>query len=181
MAEKETNDRYEKERREARRESDIVCQIRKKADLSDARTALKIYNKSIGDKLFRTLVGYAFLEELRETIIKSGLVEEDALAEIPVMETGKEEQKSPSLPLFQRDKYQKLYEGQKLLNKKLKITVAALILLVIGFVVINFRFEYSIFTYFTDYKAKMEEELIDKYKSWETELQEREENFNEKK
>ena len=36
-----------------------------------------------------------------------------------------------------------------------------------GFVVINFRFEYSIFTYFTNYKANMEEELIDKYEKWE--------------
>lgn len=35
----------------------------------------------------------------------------------------------------------------------------------IGFVVINFRFEYSIFTYFTNYKANMEEELIDKYEN----------------
>ena len=56
-----------------------------------------------------------------------------------------------------------MYEGQQLLNKKLKIALFAAVVLLIGFVVINFRFEYSIFTYFTNYKANMEEELIDKY------------------
>ena len=44
----------------------------------------------------------------------------------------------------------------------------------IGFVFINFKFEYSIFTYFTNYKANMEEELIDKYEAWEEKLEERE-------
>ena len=48
------------------------------------------------------------------------------------------------------------------------------VILIIGFVFINFRFEYSIFTYFTNYKANMEEELIDKYEKWESDLQERE-------
>ena len=32
----------------------------------------------------------------------------------------------------------------------------------------------SFFTYFTNYKANMEEELIDKYENWEEELKARE-------
>jgi hypothetical protein len=48
----------------------------------------------------------------------------------------------------------------------------------IGFVVINFRFEYSIFTYFTNYKANMEEDLIDKYEKWEERLQQKEDSLN---
>ena len=61
-----------------------------------------------------------------------------------------------------------------MLNKKLKIAIVALVILLIGFVVINFRFEYTVFTYFTNYKAKMEEELIDKYEKWDAELKARE-------
>ena len=71
-----------------------------------------------------------------------------------------------------------LYEGQQLLNKKLKIALFAAVVLLIGFVVINFRFEYSIFTYFTNYKANMEEELIDKYEKWEERLQQKEDSLN---
>ena len=48
------------------------------------------------------------------------------------------------------------------------------VIAIIGFVVINFKFEYTIFTYFTDYKAKMEEELVDKYEHWEEQLKARE-------
>ena len=47
-------------------------------------------------------------------------------------------------------------------------------MLLAGFVIINFRFQYSIFTYFTNYKANMEEELIDKYENWQADLEQRE-------
>ena len=75
-------------------------------------------------------------------------------------------------------KWKRLYEGQQLLNKKLKIALFAAVVLLVGFVVINFRFEYSIFTYFTNYKANMEEELIDKYERWEERLQQKEDSLN---
>ena len=75
-------------------------------------------------------------------------------------------------------KWKRLYEGQQLLNKKLKIALFAAVVLLVGFVVINFRFEYSIFTYFTNYKANMEEELIDKYEKWEERLQQKEDSLN---
>ena len=62
----------------------------------------------------------------------------------------------------------------KLKNKKLKIALVAALVLLAGFVIINFRFQYSIFTYFTNYKANMEEELIDKYENWQANLEQRE-------
>ena len=71
-------------------------------------------------------------------------------------------------------KYKKLYENEKLKNKKLKIALVAALVLLAGFVIINFRFQYSIFTYFTNYKANMEEELIDKYENWQANLEQSE-------
>ena len=76
MSEKEVMDRFAEERHKARKESDFVRQIRAKTDLSDAKTALKLYNKLIHENYFNTIVGYAFLEELRDTIL-----EENAAAE----------------------------------------------------------------------------------------------------
>ena len=67
---------------------------------------------------------------------------------------------------------------EKLKNKKLKIALVAALVLLAGFVIINFRFQYSIFTYFTNYKANMEEELIDKYEKWEERLQQKEDSLN---
>lgn len=159
---------------QAEKEAELIQRLVEKTDVSDPKTALKVYNKSVSDKLFSTVSGYRFLLQLRETILKSGLVTERALAPIPVKElTEKRKDVIPERSM-QEGRFRRLYEGQQLLNKKLKIAIVALVILLIGFVVINFRFEYTVFTYFTNYKAKMEEELIDKYEKWDAELKARE-------
>ena len=65
-----------------------------------------------------------------------------------------------------------------MINKKIKIALFACIIVLVGFVVVNFRLEYSIFTYFTNYKANMEEELIDKYQYWAEQLEKKEQELN---
>ncbi len=143
-------------------------------DLTQPKNALKVYNKFVADKRFSTIVGYSFLHELRLFIMESGMVSAENLAEIPVKQMAeKRNDIIPERP-SQEGKFRRLYEGQQLINKKLKIALLAAVIVLIGFVVINFKFEYTIFTYFTDYKANMEEELIDKYEHWESELEERE-------
>ena len=119
--------------------------------------------------------------ELRQQILESSLVSERALAPIPIKEPNERKKDVIKGPSTLEKRYLSLYEGQKLLNKKLKITIVGLVILIIGFVFINFRFEYSIFTYFTNYKANMEEELIDKYEKWESDLQERENKLEQKR
>ena len=163
----------------AKKDEELIRQLAKKTDFSDAKTALKVYNKLVVDKIFNTVVGYSFLAELRKVILKSGLVEANMLEDIPVKEVQKAEQDTmPERPLH-GDRYQRMYEGQKVLNKKLKIALTAVIIMLLGFAIINLRFEYSIFTYFTDYKANMEEELIDKYETWQSELEHREQQLQE--
>ena len=106
---------------------------------------------------------------------------EQSLAPIPIKEENEKKPDVIAQTSRKEAKWKRLYEGQQLLNKKLKIALfAAVVLLIgfVGFVVINFRFEYSIFTYFTNYKANMEEELIDKYEKWEERLQQKEDSLN---
>lgn len=159
---------------QAEKEAELIQRLLEQTDISEPKTALKVYNKSVSDKLFSTVSGYFFLMQLRQAILESGLVTERALAPIPIKEPqGKKKDVIPSRPP-KEGRFRKLYEGQKLLNKKLKIAVVTLVLLIIGFVVINFQFEYSIFTYFTNYKANMEEELVNKYEKWEEQLKARE-------
>ena len=178
MAEKQVTSYFDFESREAfeqaKKETEVIQRLLEQIDVSDPKTAFKVYNKCVSEKLFSTISGYFFLLELRQRILDSGLVTERALAPIPIKEPkGKKNDVMPERPV-QESRFHKLYEGQKLLNKKLKITIVALLVLLVGFVVINLRFEYTIFTYFTNYKANMEEELINKYEKWEAELQERE-------
>ena len=72
------------------------------------------------------------------------------------------------------EKYRQLYEGQKIINSKFKIGIIVCVVVLIGFVLVNFKLEYSVFTYFTNYKATMEEDLVNKYEKWSEELQKRE-------
>ena len=73
MSTQETLSNFTFESREeydrAKKEADVIAQIQEKTDLSDAKTALKIYNKAVADKLFETPVGYCFLFALRQYII----------------------------------------------------------------------------------------------------------------
>lgn len=158
----------------AEKEMEFINQIQEKVDLTVGENALKVYNKAVSDKMFETVIGYLFLDELRQVIIAGEVASADSLADIPVkfsQNSGTDViQKRPS----SESRVQRMYEGQRLLNHKLKIAIVALVVLLAGFVIINFRFEYSIFTYFTNYKANMEEELIDKYENWQSELEERE-------
>ena len=81
-------DRYTFESREsyekAVKEEELIQQLKKKADLKNNKTVLKLYNKLVAEKTFSTVIGYDFLEELRTQILKSGLVSEELLPEIPV-------------------------------------------------------------------------------------------------
>lgn len=179
MSTQETLSNFTFESREeydrARKEADVIAQIQEKTDLSDAKTALKIYNKAVADKLFETPVGYCFLFGLRQYIIGEGTASSDMLKEIPIKVV--KEAVTDTIPekSYEVKRFQKLYEGQKILNKKFKIALVAMVILVIGFITINFSLQYSVFTYFTDYKSNMEEEIINKYEHWEEELEKREE------
>lgn len=46
--------------------------------------------------------------------------------------------------------------------------------MLIAVIFITVKSKYSVFTYFTDYKSNMENELIDKYEKWEQDLSDKE-------
>lgn len=171
---------YERAQKEAR----LIGTMRKKYKLSNGKIALKVYQKALEEEVFITAVGYSFLRELRIIVLKTNAAAAEELPEIPIRAgdgAGKNLSSEGAVTagyspgrLRELSRYERLYEGQRLLNKKLKFVVVALVVLVVAIIVIDFKSEYSVFTYFTDYKAKMEEELIHKYEGWEKELKARE-------
>lgn len=158
----------------AKREYEMIQVLMDKVDFSDGKAALKVYNKFVEEKTFMTVVGYGFLQELRKRLLENGVGTPESLIEIPIREKTRENRDiMPSRPQGE-SKYRRLYHSQKQINGKLKIALVAVIILLIGFTAITVGTDYSVFTYFTNYKANMEEELIDKYEKWEEELQARE-------
>lgn len=163
----------------AEKELEFIEKIRENVDLTLGENAHKVYIKAVTDKMFQTVIGYLFLLELRQTIEQSGVVPLEELEDIPVKVVENTGQDVIQERSYRENRFRRLYEGQCLLNKKLKIVIAALVILITGFVIINFRLEYSIFTYFTNYKANMEEELVNKYEDWQNQLEEREKKLQE--
>ena len=159
-------------------EEKVIQAMRSKFNLMDGKVAGKVYVKAVEEHVFTTVVGYAFLNELRNTAVIRGKLPPERLPVIPVKggqsEVVVQDSRPPGGMPSDGNRFKRMYEGQRLINKKLKVIVFALIVIVAAIVVIDVKSEYSIFTYFTDYQAKMEEELINKYENWETELKERE-------
>lgn len=168
----------------AQMEARLIGTMRKKYKLANGKIALKVYQKALEEGVFMTAVGHSFLRELRVIALKTNAASEEELPGIPIGSGdgggqnpsggGSEAAEYSPKRLRELSRFERLYEGQRLLNRKLKFVVAALVVLVIAIIVIDFKSEYSVFTYFTDYKAKMEEELIHKYEGWEKELKARE-------
>lgn len=152
----------------AQKEAQVIAVMRKKYKLSNGKVALKVYEKAVEEGVFSTVVGYTFLKELRAIISKTQIASLDDLPGIPVRG-----EKQP-VKVSKSSKFELLYENQKLTCRKLKYVIVALVVLLLTFVIIDLKSEYSVFTYFTNYKAQMEEELINKYEKWEHDLETRE-------
>lgn len=159
-------------------EEKVIMAMRSKFNLMDGKIAAKVYEKAVAEKVFSTVVGYAFLNELRNTAVIRGKISPDHLPLLPVQggdsAVAVQEPKKTFSRTADGNRFKTLYEGQRLLNKRLKVVVFALVVIVVAVLIMDMKSQYSVFTYFTDYKAKMEEELIDKYEQWENELKERE-------
>ncbi|MCR5797095.1 MAG: hypothetical protein K6G63_04165 [Eubacterium sp.] len=153
------------------KETEVIKTLTEKYDVSNGKVAYKIYMKACNERVFSTVVGYSFMNKLRATIVETGTASPLDLKPVYVPSKNVD----TLVGMRGEEKYQKLYGGQKILNKKLKIAVFALIVVIAAFVIIDYKTEYSVFTYFTNYKENMENELVDKYEKWDSELTEREE------
>ena len=168
----EDNDTYEV----AHKEKMVIDAIRQKYDVRNKRVALKLYQKILKDHSFTTVIGYSFLEELYCNMEQAKVPVND-LPRLPLKETAEERPGKGYLPAASKAKEEKwkiLYQTQKTFNKKCKIVIAMLVILIAALFVIEYKSQDSIFTY----KQKTEQELIDKYETWEEELQERENALN---
>ena len=125
----EDNDTYEV----AHKEKMVIDAIRQKYDVRNKRVALKLYQKILKDHSFTTVIGYSFLEELYCNMEQAKVPVNDLPSLEMTAKTEKAEKKNGYLPAATRIKEEKwkiLYETQKALNKKCKIVIAMLVILI---------------------------------------------------
>lgn len=156
----------EAELAEAKKEAEAVAYIRSQADLTDAKTALKLYNRLIEKGTLQTALGISFLQELRTTALKSGAVAESSLRPLP------KPLKTENLPdKPKKSKDRKLMELYRERSKNLTIVVIVLCIVIAALFAIRL---FGTASPFTDYEQK----VLDEYAGWKEELADKEESLH---
>lgn len=166
----------------ALKEKETISYITANTNMSDMRAVLKVYNRAVEKKSFQTVIGLEFVRNIRKRLIGSGFVTDETIEYVPV-DTAVKEMKhadDKSIAESKAQKYKKSYEEAAAGLKIRNIIIAFLTIIIVAMIVITYKTKYSVFTYFTDYKTQMEEELIDKYEKWEKELDDREKKLDDR-
>lgn len=172
----------------ALKEKETVSYLMATTDLTDTKALLKIYNRSIEKESFRTVVGLEYMGRLRRNIVKSGVVSAESLAPIPVKtmsrsgQSARADKDSPSVEALkaQVERYKEACESAKTGRVIKNITIFVLVALLAAILFLTYKSQYSVFTYFTNYKEKMRNEVIDEYEEWQSTLEEKEQELEQR-
>lgn len=158
-----------KEAENALREQQNIEVIRERAVLSDSSAVYELYEKLVERDMFKSIVGYSFLYELRYRLIHDFGYEEEALSTITIpkrMEYDTSYEKK-------QNTLEKQLQRLLLIKKRMTIVIVALIFMIIAMFVI------AVLNPNTGY-ANTENKIINKYSAWQEELEERERAVKEK-
>ena len=167
--------RTKKEAELAQREIEGTKYLRQKLDMENPNAVFSIYQNLIEQDLFETPVGYCFLKELRDYLLMIPAISNEEVLAIPIRYPQTEEEEKKQRKERQREKEKaKNKKEQKKEGKNYKgrcqfFMVTSLILL-ISVVSMMLLAATSDNVNILNYENK----LIDKYSSWEQELEERE-------
>lgn len=170
---------------EALKESETIDYICSKADVRDPGIALKVYTRLSENHNFHTIVGYTFMKQLRDIVIKSGTTEDKAIPPVEIgpapvheeaaaPETGSDTVSPESVKVYEEffngEKARRLKaenETLKARQSNLLLVIAALALVIVGlFAITIWRGSLNL--------NDRETELQDRYSAWAEELDERE-------
>lgn len=173
----------------ALKEKETISYLIANTNMSDMKSVLKVYNRAVEKKSFQTVIGLEFVKNMRKRLIGSGFMSEETIEHVPVSGKIKGASQADSSTLSgdksmlesSVERYKKACENAQSGLAMRNIIIGVLVVVIIAMMIITYKTKYSVFTYFTDYKAQMEEELIDKYEKWEKELEEKEKKLNSNK
>lgn len=168
----------------ALKEQETIAYLQANTKSDDAKALLKVYNRSVEKESFRTVIGIQYLSALRKQLSMSGIVTSETLAPVPVpggaVKGKRTEGRDQNQLERQVARYKAAYESARSGRIIKNTTIFILVMVIIAILLITYQSRYSVFTYFTNYKEKMREELIDEYTDWETQLEQKEQELNER-
>lgn len=176
--------RTKKEAELAQREIEGTKYLRQKLDMENPNAVFSIYQNLIEQDLFETPVGYCFLKELRDYLLMITAISNEEVLAIPIRypQTEEEEKKQKKEQKKEEQRKERQREKEKAKNKKeqkkegqnykgrcqfFMVTSLILLISVVSMMLLAATSDnVNILNY--------ENKLIDKYSSWEQELEERE-------
>lgn len=176
--------RTKKEAELAQREIEGTKYLRQKLDMENPNAVFSIYQNLIEQDLFETPVGYCFLKELRDYLLMIPAISNEEVLAIPIRypQTEEEEKKQKKEQKKEEQRKERQKEKKKAKNKKeqkkegknykgrcqfFMVTSLILLISVVSMMLLAATSDnVNILNY--------ENKLIDKYSSWEQELEERE-------
>lgn len=169
------------------KEKETIAYLKANSNPDDMKALLRIYNRSIEKESFRTVIGMEYMSDIRKRLIASGLASKEALAPIPVQRStvfikGRSDDKSGSGANLERQlkHYKDAYESASAGKTIKNLAIVILIVIIFAMILITYKTKYSVFTYFTDYKEKMRNEVIDEYENWQEELEQKEQELKDR-
>lgn len=154
-----------KEFNQGKSEFETITYLREKSDLSNPRTVLKLYNKLIESDTFHTMVGYVFLKELQDIIIKANIIKEEELTKIYIPTNLSYDEETTSKPVNQ---YKSTIKSLQTTLRNSRIINAFLVVTVIIMFILALFADKSAFTNF-------ETDIINQYSTWQEDLKSKEE------
>ena len=140
--------------------------LRSKTDFGNMNNLRKLYDRILDRNMMETVVGIAFLKEIRETLIGSGMFTDNQLRPVPLLPEVKKLKKRKENQTRSRERT--LLERSERQNTVLKTVCFFLVVIVIAMFVIVLNGTRS------PLAIRYEEQILNKYASWAEELQEKE-------
>lgn len=156
----------EEELNEAKKEAEVVSYIRSQADLGNIKTVVKLYNRLIEKGTLVTVLGIAFLQELRSRALESGAVAESSLKPLPQPVVPEKPQAEKKM-----SKDRKLMELYRNRCRNLSVAVVVLCLVIACLFAIRL---FGTASPYTDYEKK----VLDDYAGWKDELTQKEQTLH---
>ena len=147
----------------AREEKKTAEYLETKINYDDLQTTLKIYNKAIKDKIFKTPAGLEYLKRMRNEMIRRGMPE-DNISGIPLYKVFSKEEDNKTVRIFQ---VKQSDDGTKEMLRFSLWANIAFVLIIVGMFIISLTGENVTIM---NYRYKIENE----YSIWQQELEERE-------
>ena len=154
--------------KEAKKEADGVRYMKARVNLQYPDRVLQIYCRMVEQNMFQTEVGYAYLRELQDYLYTMPQVSNDDVPPIPVRATAKVSDASGTTEALREE----VSKGKRAFRWSVIINFFAAAVIFVMFAIAMSSDSPTVLNY--------ENELQNKYASWEQELREREAAVSEK-